>query len=141
MRDIRPDLKERLSFIEKERARIEASVYDQLDDLDQQKLGVEALLEQEERRFASASGNGNGHSPAAEDGSTPLARFILSVFRKTNPRPVSLADFKAMAAKANFDFGEKAPGRVLHWALVGMAQSGVVQKGDDDMWRLKEVTQ
>ena len=44
MRDIRPDLRERLSFIEKERARIEASVHDQLDDLDQQKLGVEALL-------------------------------------------------------------------------------------------------
>ena len=137
MRDIRPDLRERLGSIEQDRTRLKLSTQRQLEELDQQEAGVHALLRQEERRFASANGNGNDHHPA-EEGTTPLARFILGVFSSYKPRPVSIADFKSMAAKANFDFGQKAPGRVIHWALVGMAQGGIVEKGGDDMWRLKE---
>jgi hypothetical protein len=137
MRDIRPDLRERLGSIEQERARIKATVQGQLEELDQQEVGVKALLQQEERRFASNNGNGIHH--AADGGTTPLSRLILAYLRNSNG-PVSMDDIKASALANKFDFGEKAPGRVIHWGLVGMQQGGIVEK-KGGKWHLKEVTQ
>jgi hypothetical protein len=137
MRDIRSDLRERLGSIEQDRERLKASIQRQLEELDQMEIGVKALLDQEERRFAASNGSGNGH--AADDGTTPLARLIISLL-KNSPRPLTVDEFKTAAATARFDFGEKSPGRVIHWGLVGMQQGGIVEK-KGGRWQLKEVTQ
>lgn len=136
MRDIRADLRERLGSIEQDRVRLKTQTQRQLEELEQMEAGVKALLQQEERRFVSA--NGNGHH-AADGGTTPLSRFILAYLRSTNG-PVSMDDIKASAIASKYDFGEKAPGRVIHWGLVGMQQGGIVEK-KGGKWHLKEVTQ
>jgi hypothetical protein len=135
MRDIRHDLKERLAYIEQERARIQASVQGRLSELDQMEAGIKSLMRLEELGFTS----GNGHGKAADDGTTPLSRLILGLLRNSKS-PLSVNDFKASAKAMQFDFGTKAPGRVIHWGLVGMQQGGIVEK-KGGKWHLKEVTQ
>lgn len=126
MRDIRPDLRERLAAIARERAR-----------LDQVEAGIKALLEQEEhpRVFISSSSNGDH-----EVDGTPLTRFILATLRHARPRALAIDDFKEAALKEGFDFGKKAPGRVLHRAMTGIAQGDRIEKVNGK-WRLKEATQ
>jgi hypothetical protein len=126
MRDIGPVLRERLETIARERAR-----------LDQMEAGIKALLKLENQELV-ASKNGNGDQ-AAETGNTPLADFVLTTLKQAK-RSVTVADLKTAASNAGFDFGQKSPGRVLHWALVGKMRSGIVEKVGGK-WRLKEVTQ
>jgi hypothetical protein len=122
MVDIRPALRERLKTIASERAR-----------LDQMEAGIKALLQLENEGEASTNGNSGEH---AETGTTPLAHFILDTLKHTT-RAMTVNDLKTAAHKAGIDFGEKSPGRVLHWALVGKSRSGVVEKVGG-RWRLKE---
>jgi len=124
MRDIRADLRERLQAIARDRA-----------GLDQMEAGIKELLRIEDRREFIASGNGNGTH--VDEGGTPLKRFILTVLRHSK-QPLTVGDLKVAAAQGGYDFGEKSPGRVLHWALVGMAQGGIVEKKEDNKWHLKE---
>lgn len=128
MRDIRADLQERLNAIAEERGDLEK----RLQELAGIESGITALLQRESRNFAAQS-NGDG-GPYIDAGSTELARLILQTLRKHNA-PLSLEGLKEAADAAGFDFGEKSPGRVLHWALVGMAQGGSVEKVSDK-WRI-----
>jgi len=57
--------------------------------------------------------------------------------RRDAKKAIPLDELKAAAVKAEIDFGERSPGRVLHYALVGMAQNGSVEK-HDEKWRIKE---
>ena len=131
MRDIRSDLKERLGSIAKEREAIQASVQGRLSELEKMEAGINALLRLEDRTFRST--NGNGHSHAADGGSTPLARLILTTLNAAK-RPLTVDEFKEAAHAAKFDFGDKSPGRVIHWGLVGMAQGGTIEK-DGGKWQ------
>jgi hypothetical protein len=125
MGNIGPVLRERLKTIASERAR-----------LDKMEAGIKELLQLENQGF-TASKNGNGAHAAAETGNTPLAHFVLDTLKQSK-RALSVDDLKAAAERAGLDFGEKSPGRVLHWALVGKLRSGIVEQVGGGKWRLKE---
>lgn len=128
MPDIGPVLREYLKTIARERAR-----------LDKVEAGVKALLQLEDQRelpFSaddSISRNGSGNDAGA--GGTPLTRAIRMAL---TPRSLSVEELKTAVKSAGYDFGEKSPGRVLHWGLVGM---GTAVEKIGDKWCLKEVTQ
>lgn len=141
MRDIRIDLKERLTDLSKERAELQG----RLTAIEEMESGIMALLAHEELRLSNAGAiaslvlthpdaDGNGF------GSTPVSRLILDTL-KTSTRPVPLAEFKRLAEEAHIDFGPKKPGRVLHWALVGLTQNGhlgVIGKGENRRYYIRE---
>ena len=146
MRDIRPDLKERLLAVGEERKQITASIQPKLDKLDAEEAGIMALLAAEERRFAGAAALPKpSHLVAyhADDngfGRTPLSRLIMEILKQTK-RPTGLQDFKRFATEAGFNFGEQSPGRTLHWALVGLTENGYLEcrgEGRDRRYQLKE---
>jgi len=67
---------------------------------------------------------------------TPLASFILESLRDGEK---TMHTLKVEAEKAGIDFSGKKPGRVLHFALLGMAQNGLTERVNGT-WKLKEST-
>jgi hypothetical protein len=132
MRDIRAGLRERLDAIAKERAVLRT----RLSEAESQEAAIRALLKQEEAKFGKLepilpfSGilEPSDGDTATVRGRTPLSQMILNYLVQNAGRPVTLQDFKAAAEHVRFDFGQKAPGRVLHWALVGMEENQLVRK-------------
>jgi hypothetical protein len=53
-------------------------------------------------------------------------------------RPKSLGDLKRIAVAHGLDFNGKKPGRVIHFALLGMAQNGDVEMVEKGVWKIKE---
>lgn len=133
MRDIRKDLEERLNSIAQERSTLQTKI----DQLTQAEQGVKALLRQEDERFAKLSPplfsqeSSNGAS-----GETPVKQFILDTLRQKN-RPLDKEELREFAKNA-LDFGEKAPGRVIHFGLVGLHTSGLIDLRKDGRWELKK---
>lgn len=134
MRDIRKDLEERLNSIVQERSALQTKI----EQLTQAEQGVKALLRQEDERFAQLSPplfpqkeSSNGAS-----GETPVKEFILKTLRQKN-RPLGKDELREFA-KTALDFGEKAPGRVLHFGLVGLHTSGLIDLRKDGRWELKK---
>jgi hypothetical protein len=50
----------------------------------------------------------------------------------------SMEDFKAELQKRAYPFGDKAPGRVINFSLVGLVNHDKVLKLKDGRWRLVE---
>ena len=128
MRDIRSDLKERLDQCVRERRTLEA----RLSGLQNTEAGIRALLKQEEERFS-----GMVAPLFPEGGDRSLSKLIVHVF-KTQNRPLRLEEIKGEIAKTPYDFGDKKPGRAIHFALVGLDQSGLVQRVDGGCWAIRE---
>jgi hypothetical protein len=131
MRDIRSDLQERLNVIAADREELQR----RMTELAHIEDGIKALLQRESVQFV-ASVNDSGNGIHAATGGTELARLVLQTLRQAN-KPLHLDEIKDAAEAAEFDFGEKSPGRVLHWAMVGMAQGGSVEKVNGK-WQIKE---
>lgn len=62
-----------------------------------------------------------------------LGKFLLATLRE---RPKNLDTLKREAQIAGLQFGSKHPGRVIHYALVGMAQNRLVER-INGLWMLK----
>jgi hypothetical protein len=95
--------------------------------------GIRALLQDEEERFA------NSVAPLfpENDASGRLRKLIVHVF-EAQKRPLDLDEIKGEIAKTDYDFGEKKPGRAIHFALLGMGQTGDVERQDDKRWIMKD---
>lgn len=124
MRDIRPDLRERLEAIATQRMQ-----------LVEQENSIRALLQQEELRFAS-----RGSEPLTLTSTVPLPvdvnKLVVSVL---SDGPMTAEEIKTKTT-ALYNFDGKAPGRVLNFTLQGMAKSGIVEK-IEDRWKLTEAVQ
>ena len=133
MRDIREDLRERLHKIESERAEIQS----QLDQLSTREASLRTLLQEENIRWANQRDLFNPpHEHALTNGHrTVLAQFIMRALADGTPRDLDV--IKQMAQEQHIDFEDKNPGRVLHFALLGMAQSGTVEMIEKGVWKLK----
>jgi hypothetical protein len=130
MRDIRSDLRERLETVTAEVNKLKAK----LSDLETTQAGIKMLLRQEEDHFSSLS---SPLFPADEAATgTGLAQLIVHMMRSKN-RPLDLQEIKDEIAKTPYNFGEKNPGRAIHFALVGMDQNGMVQRLSDKRWAIK----
>jgi hypothetical protein len=49
-----------------------------------------------------------------------------------------LGELKESAVERGVPFGDKQPGRVIHFAMLGMAQHNLVARETDGRWRLVE---
>lgn len=138
MRDIRDDLQERLGAIDQELHLLdERSIA-----LNKEAEMLRALLQRENHRWHGAqpslftapvhAGNGNGAAPAR----TLLSKMVIEALADQRWHDVS--EIAAAVSAKGYEFGEKAPGRVLHFALLGMRQSGVVKRSKQGRWRLKQ---
>lgn len=79
----------------------------------------------------SSEGEGASGEPRTE-----LAQFLSSALSDGNNW--SLGELKRLAAQNGINFGEKNPGRVIHFALLGMAQSDAVEMVEKGVWRRKQ---
>lgn len=136
MRDLRDELRQRLQGIALEKATYrERLVY--LDKIEEQ---VKGFLEYETMRVRAEGRDQTvlfpEIDPIPEGERSALSQFLRDALMDGNPR--SLDDLKRSAQDRNFDFGEKNPGRVLHFALLGMAQSGVVTMVEKGVWRIAQ---
>jgi hypothetical protein len=128
MRDIRRDLHERLSDVEKE----ETSLLDRLKSLSSVKEGLKALIMQENERFAPPLFS----VQPQEEERTALTTIIINALRH-KPK-ATLEEIKQITENSGYDFGDKKPGRSIHFALVGLQNLGLAEGLGDGVWRLKD---
>jgi hypothetical protein len=133
MRDIREDLRQRLMKISAQRAEIQA----RLEWLNEMEAHVKAALEYE-RVQAESDQVGLFLEEPSDSERSVTSQFIHEVLSDLKGR--TLDELKAAALRKGLTFGEKNPGRVLHFALVGMKQGGIVDRDSDGRWRLLDRT-
>jgi hypothetical protein len=135
MRDLREDLRERLRAIAIERGALQNRLQ-YLDTLETQTKGI---LDYETARVRAEHAADNPalfpelDSLGEKEGSE-LSQFLRDILSDGNPR--SLEDLKQAAHVRHFKFGDKNPGRVLHFALLGMSQNGLVEMVERGVWKL-----
>lgn len=131
MRDIREDLRQRLMKITAQRGELRA----RLAWLDEMEGHLKAALEYE-RGQAEFDQTGLLFDEPVEGERSATALFIREALGDL--RAHTLEELKASAHQRGLAFGEKNPGRVLHFALVGMKQGGIVDRDSEGRWRLTE---
>ena len=128
-RDIRSDLQMRLNELEAERKNLEK----RLSDMTEISSSLCLLLEHENRRWAQLSLLPE-EKKTLQPAQTELSQAILKLLADNQDWQLSrLAD---TLSQMGFNFGEKKPGRVLHFALIGMSQHKLVEKVGNGVWRI-----
>jgi hypothetical protein len=128
LRDIRQDLRERLASIKAARE----SMQDNLRQLTEQQATLEKLLEAEEALWQPVTPS---LFPECEDGTL---RQVLIDTLKAKDGAASLEELKDAATERGVPFGRKQPGRVIHFAMLGMAQNRLVERTADGRWELRK---
>jgi hypothetical protein len=132
MRDIRQDIRERLDKLESERLELKS----QLEQLSRRELTLKALLQEEDSRWSTQVDLFYGTGGMLTNGDrTAYAKFLGQAL--ANHEPATLDALKDLARQRGLDFEGKNPGRVLHFALLGMQQNGTVEMVESGVWRLK----
>src|ERR1700722_288191 len=129
MRDIRQDLRERRDSVRAKKASLMAGV----DRLTAQEQTLDRLIEEEDAMWEKIS---PPLFERPEQGSV-LSQVLLETL-KANSGAASLAELKESAVQRGVPFGGKQPGRVIHFAMLGMAQHNLVMREQDGKWRLVE---
>lgn len=134
MRDIRDDLRERLDTITAEKRRLE----EQLASLTRQEASVKTLLADEDDRWSRMqpklfSGNGQSQRRQEELTGTPLSKMIREILSDDVAR--SAREIGDLVKQQGYPFGEKHPSRAVHFALIAMEQSKLVE-GQKGVWKL-----
>jgi hypothetical protein len=142
MRDIRPDLQERIEEIDRELARFDLRAV----ALKQKRTRYIEMLDAESERWNSINGtngtvqgdssvNGatNGSRPKAS-GRTPLSQLVLDVLSDLQTH--SEREVAEQGVARGFPFGTKNPLSVVHFAMIGMGQNKVIANVGKAEWRL-----
>jgi hypothetical protein len=127
MRDIRKDLIERLGNIDRE----EADLQSRLKSLATMREGIKALIQADAERFAP--------QPlfATEDEATIRPALTATVINALRMKPeASLDEIREIVERTGYDFGDRKPGRSVHFALVGLKNSGIVENLGNSRWRI-----
>jgi hypothetical protein len=138
MRDIRPDLEERLKEARAEVERLQS----ELREAQNLEESLASLFEHEEQKWANlhrrvnSSAEEQAQARAEHNGKTPLAKFVLSGLEDGEIH--TSEDLAEQAVRRSFPFGDKSARRSIHFALVGMAQNGIVESLGSGRWRLKK---
>lgn len=133
MRSIVRDLRERLTELAFERE----SHQRRLDEIAKQETLLQELLKEEQKRWAMGQLRfvGLERDKGAERPHTLWSRFLLDTLGDGRER--SLAELKRLAEQKGMNSEGKQLGRVLHFALVGMAKHRLVEMVARGRWRLK----
>lgn len=131
MKDITNDLKERIGELLAQRAQLQR----QLDALTQREAMLRSMLEYEQMRWPEQPSLPGLDKTNGRRLSSPLSRFIVETLGSYGSQ--SLDELKRRALDLGLDFEDKNAGRVLHFALVGMARNNIVKReADTGKWRL-----
>jgi|SRR5471030_2712600 hypothetical protein len=133
MRDIREDLRQRLTMIAAQRGQLRAK----LSWLDEAEAHIKGLLDYEHVQ-AEMEQPFLFDAFSEETERSPVAQFLRDALADLQPK--TLDELKARALARGLDFKGKNPGRVLHFALVGMAQSGLAESLGSGSWRFNNQT-
>jgi hypothetical protein len=132
MRDIRQDLRERLDSTRAKRVAMQA----ELERLIAQERTLDKLIEEESAIWERIS-------PPLFEGTEPQGSVLSQVLLETlksKGGAAWLGELKESAVQRGVPFGEKQPGRVIHFAMLGMAQHKLVAREQSGRWRLVEET-
>ncbi len=129
MRDIREDLRHRLTKIAVQRGELRS----RLAWLDEVEAHIKALVEYE-RAQVEFDQPALFTDDSLEAEQSAIGKFVREALSDLRPR--TLDELKATAQERGMAFGDKNPGRVLHFALVGMKQNGIVDRDTEGRWRL-----
>ena len=138
MRDIRSDLQERLDNVEKELHGIEGK-YKSLQTM---RENLRAMLAAESAQWAQlgaqkplfSSANGNGSHAESENNNSTLSNILRDAL--ADQKKKHLKELSKAAVDRGYPFGQKKPGRVVHFALLGMRSGQLVDQLGEGWWRL-----
>ncbi len=129
MKDIRNELTERLIAVKDERDKLQK----RLQHLSDKEETLRTLLEEEELHFGNKQLSLSGIATFRGERHTPLASSLLDALADGQPRDVR--QLAALVRTQGYDFGAKNPGRVVHFALVGLKQAKTVESIGPGVWR------
>jgi hypothetical protein len=132
MRDIRQDLRERRDSVRAKKVTLLATV----DRLTAQEQTLDKLIEEEDAMWERVNPplfQGTEDKPQG----TPLSQVLLDTLRAKGG-VAWLGELKESAVERGVPFGEKHPGRVIHFAMLGMAQHNLVAREENGRWKLIE---
>lgn len=132
MRDIRKDLRERLESVRTKREVMQRS----LSNLTAQEDVLTKLLAEEDAMWERVNPPLFENVEEKPVGS-PLSQVLLDTL-KGKSAPATLSELKEAAVQRGVPFGGKRPGRVIHFAMLGMAQHKLVERMEDGKWMLVE---
>jgi hypothetical protein len=130
MRDIRQDLRERRESVKAKKLAMMAGV----ERLAIQEQTLDKLIEEEDAMWEKIS-------PPLFERSEPQGSVLSKVLLETLKSKGGIAwlgELKESAVERGVPFGDKQPGRVIHFAMLGMAQHKLVAREGDGRWRLVE---
>ena len=128
MRDIRQDLRERRDFVSRmEHAAAAERLLAQEKTLDSLIEEEDAIWEKLPPRLFEGTDEQQG---------SVLSQVLLDTLKSKSDLSVSLDELKESAVQRGVPFGEKKPGRVIHFAMLGMEQHDLVAKTPDGRWQL-----
>jgi hypothetical protein len=107
-----------------------------LSSVDAQEETLNALLAAEEAMWQQLNPPLFESTEEKPQGS-PLSQVLLDTL-KAQSGTASLEDLKKSAVQRGVPFGGKQPGRVIHFAMLGMAQHKLVERKGDGNWMLVE---
>jgi hypothetical protein len=134
MRDIREDLTERLHALAAEKAKLQGRI----DVIAAHESIAQAMLQNEEDRIARLTvPRAELPFPAEQYGVSPLLGTLIKRVLTVKNRPLTMEEIRdEILRMSNFDFGEKKPGRSIHFGLVSLMNGGEVEKLRDGRWTL-----
>ncbi|MGA9797912.1 MAG: hypothetical protein WBQ68_02800 [Terriglobales bacterium] len=130
MRDIRSDLRERRDSVRAKKAAMQAAV----ERMSAQEQILDKLIEEEDAMWEKIS---PPLFEKSESQGSALSQVLLETL-KSKGGFAWLAELKESAVQRGVPFGEKQPGRVIHFAMLGMAQHNLVSRENNGRWRLVE---
>ena len=127
-RDITRDLQLRLDELDNQRQDLEK----RLDEVNRLSSSYRLLLEHESHRWTQLPLP--DLEKALQPAQTRLSQTLLNLLSNRQDWPLhKLVDG---ILQTGYDFKNKSPGRVVHYALVGMRQHNLVEKVSDGVWRI-----
>lgn len=130
MRDIRQDLRERRDSVRTKKAAMLAAA----ERLAVQEQTLDKLIEEEDAMWEKIS-------PPLFERTEPQGSVLSTVLLETLKSKGGVAwlgELKESAVERGVPFGDKQPGRVIHFAMLGMAQHHLVAREADGRWKLVE---
>lgn len=138
MQDIRKELGERLNQVREQRESLQKSI----EQLNLRERQLQAVLDSEMELWNRLAPTPSlfQSSPATphqvNDGNGTLPGLLVEFMR--NGSTWALDDFKEELSKRGYPFGEKSPGRMINFALVGLVNRGLALKTPEGRWRIAE---
>lgn len=146
MRDIRPDLNDRLASIQAEKRSLQSKI----DEFGKFEAYLNVLIAEENRRWQAVD---QATKPDGQTGDRtqidwsrvpkvkvgdlePFSQFVFGLVDELGPSDTTR--LAQVAVDRGYPFGTKNPRRSIHFALVGLSHQNLVEKHEGKWRRLPE---